>query len=311
MSLKFTVLASGSEGNASLVQEGQGEFGVLIDCGLGPRKLANRLEQAGLSWQNIHALVLTHTHGDHWKERTLFRCFQRAIPLHCHPGHHGSFARSLAFKELKAAGLVRFFHSKKGFQLGPNLRCHPLPIRHDSGATFGFRFEIPAGPAGHLTSLAYLTDLGTWDSDLAEAVANVDLLALEFNHDVEMERNSGRGAYLIRRVLGDRGHLSNRQAIGFLKAVLKRSTPGRLQRIVQLHLSQDCNCPILAGQVTRQALVDLECHAELFTASQHEASPCFHVQGFAMPAFTAPRSVRRSKRGDSAMQPCLPGFELD
>src|SRR5262245_25334810 len=49
MALRFTVLASGSAGNASLV-ESDG-FGLLLDAGLGPRQLAARLAAAGSSWQ--------------------------------------------------------------------------------------------------------------------------------------------------------------------------------------------------------------------------------------------------------------------
>ena len=43
--LHFTVLASGSAGNASLV-ESEG-FALLLDVGLGPRQLANRMRAIG------------------------------------------------------------------------------------------------------------------------------------------------------------------------------------------------------------------------------------------------------------------------
>src|SRR4051794_2778963 len=107
MSLRFTVLASGSQGNASLVQAGG--FGVLIDCGLGPRTLAARLERAGLSWQHVNAIVLSHTHSDHWKERTLYRLSKLAIPLYCHSRHHDCLALSEAFSQLRSSQLVRSF----------------------------------------------------------------------------------------------------------------------------------------------------------------------------------------------------------
>ena len=68
MSLRFTVLASGSSGNASLI-EADG-FGLLLDAGLGPRILGGRLRQIGLSWSHVHAALLTHTHSDHWSDRT-------------------------------------------------------------------------------------------------------------------------------------------------------------------------------------------------------------------------------------------------
>jgi hypothetical protein len=64
-----------------------------------------------------------------------------------------------------------------------------------------------------LRSLAYVADLGTWDDELARSLADVDLLALEFNHDVDMDYASERSPYLIARVLGRHGHLSNGGAL--------------------------------------------------------------------------------------------------
>src|SRR3954468_21418882 len=189
MALRFTVLASGSGGNASLV-EADG-FGVLIDAGLGPRQLASRLAAAGLSWASVQAVLLTHTHSDHWKDRALAHLHRRGVPLLCHPDHHGTLlAYSPAFAGLRAAGLVRRFEPGDEFALAPNLRCRALPVRHDGGATFGFRFEEAGGLFGQPAALGYAADLGCWDDDLADALAGVDLLGVEFNHDVELERLS-------------------------------------------------------------------------------------------------------------------------
>ena len=58
---------------------------------------------------------------------------------------------------------------------------------------------------------------------LHHALADVDILALEFNHDVFLEKSSGRSPALIFRVLGDRGHLSNVQAAELLREVGRRS----------------------------------------------------------------------------------------
>src|SRR3954468_12567219 len=106
MPLHFTVLASGSAGNASLLEVDG--FGVLVDAGLGPRQLAERLAAAGASWKRIHAAILTHTHGDHWNDRTLEHLRRHRIPLYCHPGHHACLsASSGGFAALQADGLVR------------------------------------------------------------------------------------------------------------------------------------------------------------------------------------------------------------
>src|SRR5438552_2309671 len=140
MPATFTVLASGSTGNASLLQcDG---FGVLLDFGIGPRMLAGRLGLCGRSWKQVHAAVLTHVHGDHWSETTLAQLVRRRIPLYCHPEHADWLSQeSESFVALHAAGLVRKYEGSDVVELSPSLRCRPLPVAHDSGATFGFRFE--------------------------------------------------------------------------------------------------------------------------------------------------------------------------
>src|SRR5262249_54886614 len=106
MPFRFTVLASGSAGNASLLQAG--EFGVLIDVGLGPRQLSSRLATAGLSWSAIHAVLLTHTHSDHWHERTFAQLRRHRLPVYCHPAHHEPLlAYGSEFGLLRDDNLVR------------------------------------------------------------------------------------------------------------------------------------------------------------------------------------------------------------
>ena len=85
MVLRFTVLASGSGGNACVVETDG--FTVLLDAGLGPRQLAARLAAANLSWAEMDAVILTHTHTDHWNERTFAHLHKMQRPLYCHPGH--------------------------------------------------------------------------------------------------------------------------------------------------------------------------------------------------------------------------------
>ena len=271
--MRFTVLASGSAGNASLLQVNG--FGLLLDAGIGPRLLAQRLAKAGASWDDIHAVLLSHTHGDHWGERTLAHLLRRKIPLYCHAAHHDGLAGySENFANMRDENLVLEYEAGKGFAPASGLHCRPLALRHDCLGTFGFRFEVSDDEGGERRSLAYVSDLGSWSVELAEALADVDLLALEFNHDVILQQASGRPPYLIHRVLGQNGHLSNLQAAALLKAILQRSVPGRLRHVIQLHLSRDCNRPELARQAAQAVLADLA-EVELYTARQDEVSPTF------------------------------------
>jgi len=307
MALRFTVLASGSAGNASLVETDG--FGVLLDAGLGPRVLAARLAAVGASWQSIHAAILTHTHTDHWNERTFAHLHRRGVPVYCHPEHHDALEPySATFGALCAAGLVNPSEENVDLTLTPGLVCRPLPLRHDGVATFGFRFEGAPDLFGSSCALGYAADLGCWDAALLESLGDVDLLALEFNHDVAMEYASGRQPRLIARVLGDDGHLSNEQAAALLREVLCRSSPGRLKHVVQLHLSRDCNRLELAVAAAQTVLAELRASIELRTARQDEPCSTIHVGGTAGPRADRPRS-RKSRREAACVPPSLPGLE--
>jgi phosphoribosyl 1,2-cyclic phosphodiesterase len=307
MTLRFTVLASGSGGNASLVEAAG--FGVLLDLGLGPRQIASRLASTGRDWSSIHAALLTHTHSDHWKDTTLAQLCRRHIPLYCHPDHHRVLRLyAPAFDELLAAGLVRTYEADRAFDLAPGLRCRPLPVRHDGGATFGFRLEGGQDLFGAAVALGYVADLGCWDETLADALADVDLLALEFNHDVTLESSSGRSPMLIARVLGDYGHLSNGQASDLLRAVLTRSAAGRLRHLVQLHLSRDCNIPTLAQAAAARVLREQAPAVTIHTAHQDRATVPLPLGQAATP--TPPRRASRPlPRVRTSFQKWLPGLE--
>jgi phosphoribosyl 1,2-cyclic phosphodiesterase len=272
MPLHFTVLASGSAANASLL-EADG-FGVLIDAGLGPRQLAARLPSL---WERVHVVLLTHTHGDHWRETTLVHLRRRRIPLYCHAEHHALLENaSPAFAELHADGLVRAYEVNEHLEIG-GVRCLPFRVSHDGGLTCGFRLESSAGLLG------YAADLGCWGANQVRALADVDVLALEFNHDAYLERSSGRSPHLIARVLSDHGHLSNDQAAQLVRAVLQESEPGRLQHLVQLHLSRECNRPHLARQVAEEALADYP-DIRVHTADQEQPLSCITVEAPLVPA---------------------------
>jgi phosphoribosyl 1,2-cyclic phosphodiesterase len=274
MPVQFAALASGSRGNSCLVAAGGA--GLLIDLGLGPRSLAHRLANAGSGWGRIAAAVLTHTHGDHVGDATLRFLARRGVPLYCHEGHRDDLATHLGYRELEQRGLIRTFDDRP-FLAPTGMRVEPVVLRHDSGPTFGFRVE-GRGEGRRPVSVGYLADTGCWDDLMADALAEVDLLAVEFNHDVDMQRRSGRSPALIARILGDRGHLSNVQGAEFVSAVVERSRRGTVRHVVLLHLSEQCNRPELALMAARGALRQAGWRAAVHVARQSSVAPDLHVQ---------------------------------
>jgi len=278
MPARFCVLASGSAGNCAFLQVDG--FGLLIDVGLGPRHLAARLAAVGASWRDIHAVLLTHTHTDHWKDLSLGHMRAQRVPLYCADEHQASLSRFGGyFDQLVGGGLVRRFGPGDAIELAGGVRCRPVVVPHDSDPTFAFRLDGPPGLFGPQWSLGYAADLGVARPDLVEAFADVNVLAVEFNHCEQLEQTSGRPWFLVRRVLGDKGHLSNGQGADLVRAVVRTSTPGVLRHVVQLHLSRECNHPALAAEFGRAALSDVGSPATLTTARQDRATPIISLDG--------------------------------
>jgi phosphoribosyl 1,2-cyclic phosphodiesterase len=61
--VRFTVLASGSKGNSTIVSGGRTR--ILVDAGLSCRELFRRMKQAGEDPSTLDAIVVTHEHQDH------------------------------------------------------------------------------------------------------------------------------------------------------------------------------------------------------------------------------------------------------
>ncbi len=291
MPFRFCVLGSGSSGNASYL-EADG-FGVLIDIGLGPRRLASGLAAAAAGWERVQAALLTHTHGDHWRELTLKHLLRRRIPLYCHSRHTATLGRcSSMFLKMAAANLVQSYQIDQPLEVG-RLRALPFAVPHDDEPTCGFRLE--GGPSGSDWAVGYAADLGGWSPKIASHLSNVDALAVEFNHDVALERHSGRSPMLIDRVLGERGHLSNEQGAGLVAEVLRRSEPGRVQHVVQLHLSRQCNHPRLAREAAARVLGRHNQEVEIHTAHHNAPTPVVRP--------------KRRHRTTPVLQPFLPGWD--
>jgi phosphoribosyl 1,2-cyclic phosphodiesterase len=313
MSIQFAVLASGSRGNSTLVQGRNG--GLLIDAGMGPRIMAQRLDSVGANWSLISAAVLTHTHTDHVDTATFAEIARRQIVFYCHEAHREHLADDPGFQEILEAGLCRFYDDRP-FLTTNGMRIEPIRLRHDGGPTFGFRIEVSAERRERPVRIGYLADTGCWSEAMAESLADVDVLGVEFNHDVAMQKASGRPSVLIARNLGDQGHLSNRQGAELVQCVLKRSRGATLRHVVLLHLSEECNEPELAVQAARDAIEPLAPRrVEVHAARQHPAHPNLWIGPAGRsgrPAAVAASSRRpaRPKKPSSDGEPSLRLMDL-
>ena len=117
--------------------------------------------------------------------------------------------------------------------------------------------------------MAVATDLGVYTDYTIEHLKGLDVLLLEANHDVHMLEAGPYPYYLKRRIMGNKGHLSNEDSAKyFLKAHGEKTKACYLA-----HLSDDCNTPELAlktyYEVANKLGVDIH-DIELIPTKQNE-----------------------------------------
>ena len=68
--ISFTILGSGSGGNAAVIRSPDGL--LLVDAGLSASQLTARLRACGVEPEQLHGILLTHEHGDHTRGLEVF-----------------------------------------------------------------------------------------------------------------------------------------------------------------------------------------------------------------------------------------------
>ncbi len=246
MSLNVCVLGSSSKGNATVIWNDDGA--LMIDCGLYVRETQARLEQIGLELRDLSAALITHAHGDHLYPSMLNALRRESVPVYLHreTAEYAASRHSQVGKTRSKGLLETFLHAP--FEAGP-FRIEPFPVVHDDGFHCVGYSVLEAGTGGGKVTVA--TDLGTTDG-LFSVFRDSDIIVLESNHDVEMERNSGRPWDLIQRVF--RSHLSNDDCACFLRDLAAGGTHPKA--VFLAHISQECNTNELAESTVSRVLTD-------------------------------------------------------
>ncbi|MBC7956726.1 MAG: MBL fold metallo-hydrolase [Cytophagales bacterium] len=229
--MRFCSLGSGSTGNATLVEARSGTTvsRVLIDCGFSLRELERRLARAGLTSTDIHAVFITHEHGDHVGcALTLAR--RHRVPLWTSRGTW----RAIGEPELPDE-LLHFARDMSSIAVG-NLELIPYTVPHDAHEPLQLCVSDGA------VRLGVLTDAGSITPHLLAQLQGCDALLLECNHDRSMLANSAYPASLKARISGRLGHLANDTAAEILAGCMH----GGLKQLVAAHLSERNNRPALA-----------------------------------------------------------------
>jgi len=232
--LEFTVLGSGSGGNAFVVRTPCGAT-VLVDAGLSAKQLAMRLEAVGVAADSLNAIVLTHEHGDHIRGLDVF-LRKRKIPVYTN-----SHTARVVAEGMRSSVDWKLVSTGGEFMIGSwGVECFSVP--HDAVDPMGFVFQSGA------TRVALMTDLGFASSLVISKLQSCHAAIIEANYDDLLLQNDVKRPWSTKQRISSRhGHLSNLQAAELMKA----AEAAELEAVVWCHLSGDCNSPEHVDRVVR------------------------------------------------------------
>lgn len=235
MALRFRVLGSGSSGNATLVEAGGTR--LLIDAGLGPRTLAERVQSAGVDPASLAAVVLSHEHADHAKGAAAFSA-KWGVRL---VGSRGTYAAAgLGSEEIAGYDVLPPGVSRR---IGA-LAITGVTIPHDAAEPLAFLVSSEDAALGHAT------DLGHVSRSVVEGFRHCHAVLVESNYDPGMLRDGPYPWSLKERILGPYGHLSNGDVAAYLSSGLGTAC----RTLVLAHVSEKNNHPELVRMSAEASL---------------------------------------------------------
>ena len=254
--VEFTILGSGSSGNAAYLEAGNTR--LLVDCGFSARQIKQRLATIDRIPHRLDGILITHEHTDHVAGLKHLAA-KLDIPVYCnrHTSEEISRIHETAFD-------FRLFETGQSFEVG-DVGVDTFSVPHDAIDPVGFLLHTPKGRIGVLTDLGHGTRL------VADRVRTANVLLLETNHDVDLLRDCPhRPWHLKQRIMGRHGHLSNEGAAEFAETFLHAD----LHHIFCVHLSGECNTPELAlGDIDAMLQRNGATHTQVTITHQTIPSP--------------------------------------
>lgn len=220
----FSVLASGSKGNVSYIASSSTK--LLIDAGISSSLIEKNLNDLEVNPTEIDGILLTHTHVDH------INGLKKFVKKY----HTKVYLSEKMYDEIsKQINLINY-EIIDGFIKINDIEIEVIKTSHDTDDSNGYILNSDD------KSIVYITDTGYINRKNHSKLLNKTAYIMESNHDIEMLMNGKYPYHLKQRVLGDRGHLSNKLSSEYLSNFIGEKT----KKIVLIHLSEENNEPDIA-----------------------------------------------------------------
>lgn len=260
MSLRFSVLASGSSGNAFYIESDQER--LLVDAGLSGKQLDRLFGEIHIDPATLTGILVTHEHSDHIKGLGIV-ARKYNLPI---------YANEKTWKAMEPSigklTLDQKFHFNTGeVKTFGNIDVESFGVSHDAVEPMFFTFHK------NNKKIALVTDLGYVSEHIKKTIENANAYIFEANHNVEMLQASRYPWSVKRRILGDSGHVSNEDCALALCDVIGDQT----ERIYLAHLSQDNNMKDLARMSVDNILQEHDLKIDLFDTDPKRSTELYTV----------------------------------
>ncbi len=220
--MKFEVLSSGSKGNTTFISTI--ETKILIDCGNTCKYVCEKLKSININPNELDAIFITHTHKDHISGLKVFL-------------HKYNIKVYLTEKMLSDLPYIENYELiNTDAILIKDMKIEMIKTSHDAPDARGYIIN------SNNKSIVYITDTGYINNKYHSMLEDKDVYIFESNHDVELLNNSSYPFALRKRILSDKGHLSNHDSSMYLSKFIGNNT----KYILLAHLSEENNTPLLA-----------------------------------------------------------------
>ena len=235
-------VGSGSTGNCIYLEIG--DHRLLIDMGIGYRKVRDALLKNERNIEDVDAIFLTHGHYDHVKA---------AVPIANHT-NCPIYGNETIMYPIRMIDEGRRFIFKTGIseEVLPGLFVRMFPVPHDYVRTCGYTFTCED------RKISLVTDCGQMNDLIIDELSGSDVVIIECNHDVEMLKNGPYPYPLQRRILSKYGHLSNDDCADTILRLCETGT----RHFLLAHLSLNNNTPELAFNTVRNRTIG--CDLDLY-----------------------------------------------
>ncbi|MDQ0158360.1 MBL fold metallo-hydrolase [Alkalibacillus salilacus] len=241
MSLEFSVLASGSSGNAFFIGTDQTKW--LVDAGLSGKKIETLLDEVEVNPHDLDGVLVTHEHSDHIKGLGIM-ARRYNLPIYANEKTWDAMNSSIG----KVSQEQKFEFDMETVRTFADLDVESFGVSHDAADPMFYVFHHEG------KKVALLTDTGYVSERMKKTVENADAILFETNHDVGMLQMGRYPWNVKRRILSDLGHVSNDDAAWAMMDVIGNRT----KQIFLGHLSQDNNMVDLAQMSVSQTLTQYD-----------------------------------------------------